>query len=367
MHEIVGATPVAGWVFVMPRVLAITLVLLCAYLAAAILGVVFQASHGYTRFELGHYLLWLVLPGTFEALLLAILAVFIQTVVHHKFLGWAVMLLYIVANIALGSAGFEHNLYNYAGTPNVMLSDMNGVGRFWIARAWFHAYWLAFGLILLVISHGLWRRGTETRWAARTKQLKHHLTGPAGWVLALGIAAWIGLGSYNFYNTNILNRYLTQPDRDRTQAEYEKAVLAYEKVPQPRIVDVQLDVELFPQEVRAKARGKYMLENRTSAPISNVHVRWDPVSLRMDELTVEKGHIVKEYKQYNYRIYQLAQPLQPGERMHVTFQTTLQERGFPNAQPLTKIVENGTFLNNYDVTPWIGIDRSIALTDRAKR
>jgi ABC-2 type transport system permease protein len=367
MHEIIGATPVAGWVFVLPRVLAITLVLLSSYLAAAVLGVAFQALHGYTRFELGHYLLWLVLPGTVDALLLAILAVFIQTVVHHKFVGWAVMLLYIVASVALGSAGFEHNLYAYAGSPNVMLSDMNGAGRFWIARAWFHAYWLAFGLILLVLSHGLWRRGTETRWAARAKQLKQHLRGPAGWVLACAVGAWVALGSYNYYNTNVLNRYLTQPELDRAQAEYEKAVLVYEKVPQPRIVDVKLDVQLFPREVRAETRGEYVLENRTGAPLSSVHVRWDPLDLRMDELTVERGHIVKEHKQFSYRIYELAQPLLPAERMRVTFRTTLQERGFPNARPLTEIVENGTFLNNYDVTPWIGIDRTIALTDRAKR
>ena len=367
MHEIIGATPVAGWVFVLPRVLAITLVLLCSYLTVAVLGIAFQAFHGYTNFEVGHYFLWLVLPGTIDAVLLAILAVFIQILVPHKFVGWAVMLLYIVASVALTGAGFEHNLYLYGSTPRVMLSDMNGLGRFWIARAWFHAYWLAFGMILLVLSHALWRRGTETRWAARGEQLKQRLRGPAGWLLAFGVAAWVGVGSYVYYNTNVLNRYLTQPELDRAQAEYEKALLAYEKVPEPRIVDVKLNVELHPKEVRAETRGEYVLENRTSAPLSNVHVRWDPIALRMNDLTVERGHIVKEYKEHKYRIYELAPPLQPGERIRLAFHTTLQETGFPNARPLKEIVGNGTFLNNVDITPSVGIDRDVVLTDRAKR
>jgi aminopeptidase N len=34
---------------------------------------------------------------------------------------------------------------------------------------------------------------------------------------------------------------------------------------------------------------------------------------------------------------------------------------------LKEIVGNGSFLNNFDIAPWLGIDRSIALTDRAKR
>ena len=40
--------------------------------------------------------------------------------------GWAVMLLYLVATLTLTSLGFEHNLYQYGGNPGVPLSDMIG-------------------------------------------------------------------------------------------------------------------------------------------------------------------------------------------------------------------------------------------------
>jgi ABC-2 type transport system permease protein len=51
----------------------------------------------------------------------------------------------------------------------------------------------------------------------------------------------------------------------------------------------------------------------------------------------------------------------------VRFTTTLQERGFSNNNPLTHIVENGTFLNNAEITPNLGMSRDGLLVDRAKR
>ncbi len=59
--------------------------------------------------------------------------------------------------------------------------------------------------------------------------------------------------------------------------------------------------------------------------------------------------------------------MQPGETREVRFTTTLEERGFPNSNPLTRIVENGTFLDNSEITPNIGVSRDAFLTDRAKR
>ena len=85
------------------------------------------------------------------ALLLAVLSVTVQVLVPQKFIGWGVMLLHLVASVALASAGFEHNLYQYGSTPPVPLSDMNRMGHFWIGAAWFLAYWSAFAVLLVVL------------------------------------------------------------------------------------------------------------------------------------------------------------------------------------------------------------------------
>jgi hypothetical protein len=163
MHEIVDATVAPDAVHLLPKVAAIVGVLLACSVVSVLTAVVVQLVRGYTQFEWLNYAAWYVLPQTVAASLLAVLAVFVQTLVPHKMIGWAVMLLYVVGSVALTAAGFEHNLYQYASSPPVPLSDMNGQGHFWVARAWFQAYWGAFALVLLVLALLLRRRVAPRR------------------------------------------------------------------------------------------------------------------------------------------------------------------------------------------------------------
>jgi hypothetical protein len=117
MHEIVDATAAPDWAHLVPKILAITLVLLATNVVAALTAAAVQRLKGYPAVDAAAYALWFVLPTTVAALLMAVLSVFVQVLVPQKFIGWALMLLQLVASIALASAGFEHNLYNYAGTP----------------------------------------------------------------------------------------------------------------------------------------------------------------------------------------------------------------------------------------------------------
>lgn len=170
-HEIVDATAVPDWAFVVPKTLAIALVLIAMLLVSAITGIAVQLSKGFFDIQLGKYLFWYVLPYAADWTLIAVLAVFCQAVSPHKFVGWGLMVLYLIAMLVLPTLGFEHRLYLYGGHPPTPLSDMNGQGDYAGFAAWFRAYWSAFAVILLVLSYGLWRRGTETRMLPRLKRL----------------------------------------------------------------------------------------------------------------------------------------------------------------------------------------------------
>ncbi len=340
--------------------------LLATLLVGALTGVAFQLWHGYTRIEPLAYALWFLLPSLVTAFLLGVLAVFAQALVPHKFIGWALMLVYTVLGTTLGAMGFEHQLYNYAGTANVPLSDMNGMGRFWIGRAWHQGYWLSFAGMLLVLTHLMWRRGAETRLRPRLARLPARLKGSPGALLAACAIAWVGIGAWVFYNTNVLNRYQPQLSQERLQADAEKALLGYEKLPQPTITQVTLRVDLFPRQARAVAEGRYLLENRSGQALSAVHV-YLGTDLTDITLDLDGARLEKEYKDFGYRIYRLTAPMQPGEQRELAFHTVLEEHGFVNARPLTKIVANGSFLNNFDLTPVLGVNRQMFLSDRSKR
>jgi len=217
-----------------------------------------------------------------------------------------------------------------------------------------------------VLAWALWTRGVGAPLGKRLARLPHRLAGTAGVLAAGALVAMLGLGGWIYYNTNLLNKYRTALDVERLNAEYEQALIGYETVPQPRIVDVQLDVALYPEEPRAVTRGRYVVENRSGAPLTEVHVRWQH-PLEMTTLEVEGASLVKDYPEHDYRIYRYAQPLAPGARHEIRFETLRGQRGFRNSGDEQRIVDNGTFLDNTEIAPTLGMDRDDLLKDRAKR
>jgi ABC-2 type transport system permease protein len=366
MHEIIDAAPVPDWMHVAPKILAIVLVLLATLLVGVLGGLLVQVAKGWLHFEIGGYLLWFVWPWLLTCVMIAVLAVFVQVLVPHKGIGWALMLVYLVSNVTLKNIGFNHHLYRYASASMVPLSDMSGMDRFWIARTWFEVYWLAFAAILVLFSHALWPRGEATLLRVRLRRIGQRMSRP--WLAGLAVAcvAWLGTGAWIFYNTNVLNRYSSSTARDAHAAAAEKTLLGFEAVPQPRISAVTLAVQLWPGKARAVTTGTYTVVNRTAAPISEIHLQWAE-RLRLDAVQLAGATVQQAWPQFHYRIYRLATPMQPGETRVLGFTTTLEERGFPNDAPLTGIVSNGSFLNNFDITPFIGFSRLELLKGRSKR
>ncbi|MCA0356925.1 MAG: aminopeptidase [Proteobacteria bacterium] len=365
-HEIIDATPVPDWAFVAPKTLAISLVLISTLLISVLAAVLSQVFHGYFNFELEKYLLWYVLPQAVDFILVAVLAVFLQTISPHKFIGWALMVIYIVSTITFTNLGFEHKLYNYGATTETPFSDMNGLGKFWIGAWWLRAYWTAFALILLVLAYGLWRRGTESRLLPRLRRLPLRLNGGAGALMGVSLAAFVALGGFIYVNTNVWNEYRTRIDGEKWQADYEKTLLPFENVPQPKIIAQTLEVDIQPHAPSLETKGSYVLENRTGAALKEIHVRFDR-DLTVKGLSIEGARPKKTYETFNYRIFAFDTPMAPGEQRKMSFITLRAQRGFPNSGQETRVVDNGTFVNNLEIAPILGMSRDGLLTDRAKR
>ena len=366
-HEIIDATALPDWAFVVPKTLAVILVMFAALAISAIGGILVQLIKGWTAIEIGHYLLWYILPNAIDWSLLAILAVFVQAVSPHKFIGWGIMVLYLIATITLTNVGFADNLYLYGRGPRVPLSDMNGMGKFWIGATWFRIYYGAIALLMLVAAHVLWRRGTETRLKPRLARAPRRLRGPAGLVGLAALVVFVGSGVYIYVNTHVWNEYRTKVDDEQWSADYEKALYPFNTVPQPDITDVKLAIDLRPHEPAITVTGSYRLVNRTGAPLHELHVRLTDRDLRFVRLDVPGATLRKEWPRFGYRIYRYATPLAPGAVTTIGFETRRAQKGFRNSGNEQRIVDNGTFVNNSEFAPAIGMTRTGLLTDRTKR
>ena len=366
IHEIVGATPAPDWAFVLPKILALSIVLFATLASSTLAAIAAQALKGYTNVEPAKYFVWYVLPNTASVVLIAVLAIFIQTLVPQKAVGWMLMMLFIIGQLTLDKLGFEHNLYQYAGTPGTPLSDMNGQGDFAGFAWWFRAYWSACAVILVVLAYAMWTRGVGNPLRQRLAAAPRRLVGTPLAIAASAAVVMAVLGGWIFYNTNVLNDYRTAIDREREQADYEKTLIGFETVPQPRITDVKLDVDLYPEEPRVVTHGEYVIQNRTGRPLDAVHVRW-LLPLQITKLEVQGARLDKEFKEHDYRIYRFEQPMLPMETRTIRFETLRQQQGFRNSENERRIVDNGTFLDNMEIAPLLGMSRDGLLQDRAKR
>ncbi len=366
VSEVLDAAPAPNWTFAVSKLLALFLVVALLALASIVSALLFQIFSGFTDVEVGVYLERILVGFALPFYMIAVLSMFIQTLVSNKFFGMAIMLVYLISTLVMNNLGFEHNLYQFAGSPFAPLSDLNGQGHFLEARAWFLLYWFFFSLLLFIASYVLWRRGTFADWKQRIRHAGSALTPVAVGSIAVAFAGFIGTGSYIYYNTNIINEYVTQDDLDQWAVDYENTYRQYEGMPQPRIIAVKVDVDIFPYERDYYVDGSYLVENRTDAPIGQVHLVVGQ-GTDVQEIGIEGGTVSTQDERFNYYIFDLARPMEPGEQRRVTFKTARENSGFKNSRDSTTIVYNGTFFNNTEAMPAVGFQRFGILTDRNKR
>ena len=167
---------------------------------------------------------------------------------------------------------------------------------------------------------------------------------------------------------------------ERWSAEYEKTLSKFQTVPQPHIRDVTLDIDLYPDEPRVVTRGSYVIENRTAAPLKEVHLSWPRAyeqksfiglqsvgALELRSLVVPGARLTQDFPNFHYRIYTFDKPLAPGERLTITFETVRQQKGFRNSNNEARVVDNGVFLDNLELAPYLGVSQWPYLTGRSKR
>ncbi|HEU4451988.1 MAG TPA: M1 family aminopeptidase, partial [Longimicrobium sp.] len=334
--------------------LAMAVVLAAMLLTNVAAAVIFQLSAGFTQVELGKYLLWYVLPATWDVMLLAAMAVFVQALSPHKTIGWGVMVAFLVWQ-QLNQA-IDHDLLNYGASPGMPLSDMNGAGSFWRGAWTVRVYWGAFAVLLLVAAHLLWRRGTEIRLRPRLAAARRRLTSAPALIAVAGAALLVfaGTGAYAYYNINVLNGYRSPLAGLARQAAFEKKYWKYHDLPQPSVAKMTVSIDLFPEERRAVARGSYLLRNETTRPITDVHVRLVDDDLELTGAGIAGARLVVGDEEFDYRVFRLESPMRPGEERVLTFETRRWHRGFRNGPPSTRLVENGTFLHKDELTPVVG-------------
>jgi ABC-2 type transport system permease protein len=338
------------------EIILLTITLIC--------GVIMQTVAGYYHYELLQYFKELYLIVLPQVIGFALLALFVQTVVSNKFIGHAIVIGLFVLNPIIFRFGIENTLLLPGQVPAYTYSDMNGYGHFVPSIVWSIVYWTTVFAVLGVISIALARRGAEDSWGVRMAQAKARLPRlvPA---LVLFVAASIGSGWWYYYNSHVLNEFLTTKQQRDIQAQYEKDFRKYLRLPQPKIVAVDTNVDLDPKHRSFTGTGHYVLQNKTTGPISVIHVTDQQRSL--SEVQFDRPfHRVSTTARDLYSIYQLETPLAAGETVNMTFKVGYQTHGFRDGNERPELAYNGMFFD-LGYFPYIGYNQGIELDDPRRR
>ena len=361
---VVDALPVSTWSRLLAKLGALWVAAI-AFIGAGMIALIgYQLSNGYTNVEPRLYVQGLIVVAL-PFLLTSVLALSFQVVANQKFVGYLLMVVYLVATAMASTLNVNHFLLRYAGVPSAPYSDMNGWGQFAAPLFWFNLYWTFAAGILACLSYLWWVRGYDSRWHQRLQRARARLRESAALPLLIVLAGFAATGAYIFYNTNILNAYIPTADSERRQAEYEKRYRRYRDVVQPRIVAVRANVDIYPRERRAEIRGTYRLANRSAAPIDTLHIAISP-RLRIVKLTLPPHRVQAEDRDLGQGIYTLATAIGPGREIDFAFHLEIANAGFVNNDPDNTVVENGTFFHTRQF-PSLGYLDARELGDPARR
>ncbi len=368
MSNIVDALPVPNWVFYVSKIAGLIFMQVLLLAVIMLCGVVVQLFKGYTHIELLLYVKYLLGFRLIDLIMLAVLAVFVQTLVSNKYVGYFIIVLFYIWNTTFASIVLKRSLFVFSSDPGMVYSDMNSFGHGVFPYYVFKVYWGAFCILLAVLSSLLWARGSENNLRLRWINARHKANRTSWRVATAALALFMAAGGYIYFNTSVLNTYRTDFQQEELQAQYEKKFKKFEHAPQPKITDVQLSVDIFPQERGLHTAGTFVLQNKSKFAIDSVHVLLT-ASIKVNALGFSRpAQLLLNDSDYAYRIYKLAQPLQPGDTITLSFNLAMETKGFrENFSGLSRPLYNGTFVNNQDFLPSIGYDHNYELADNSQR
>lgn len=361
MNLMVDSTAVSNWVLYFSKFFALVQMTLLIVFVSMLTGIAYQAFHGYFNFELGHYITELFGLDMLKYLVLIGFALFVHSWFENYFVGFIVCLCIYIGVPFLSNIGIEQSIYKFNQGPSYTYSDMNGYG---VLRTYlyYRLYWGLFAAVLSVLTLLLWRRGIVSSVREKLFFFKSRLTPVAVIALVVFLFGFVGVGYAIYYDTNIARPYYSAKDQELQQVDFEKRYGKYRTLTSPRLVDVKLQMDLFPKERNYTSSIGLTYVNTSDEIIDTLFLCHND-NIVSEEFSLPL-HLFEQDTVVDIKLYALEQSLQPGDTLSIQFALANKPNTF--LQDRSGILENGTFLNNM-MFPSFGYPESHEIIDNDVR
>ncbi|MEM9077305.1 MAG: M1 family aminopeptidase [Bacteroidota bacterium] len=366
INEVIDATAHTSFISIAAKVVSLLFTVVVFNLFFIGIGIAYQLLNGYTRIELNVYLLHFLYSNLPLFITFSGITILVQVLSSNKYVGYfiAILILFVFESV-LQILDIRTNMLNMINGPFLQYSDMDGFGPGLTATLWYNLYWVLLAFLGLLVAGAIWNRGSKKPFLERLKTVRKEVPKSYRSVIVISSIVWLAVGGFVYYNTQILNPYHSNSTKEELAAVYEKKYGKYRNVVSPKITDAKYYIDIFPLKRDVHIKAAIELTNASSQEIDSLHVHtkagWH------SHVDIPKTEIVYTDKDYDYTIYTLNPPLQPGEKIVMEIDAKYLTKGFRNDRGNTKIVHNGTFLKNKDILPVLGYDSERELTQKNVR
>lgn len=362
MNLLIDSTAVPNWSLFLSKFIALVEMVCVVFLVAILSGVLIQTYLGYYNFEFGQYFADFFGFQLIDYVIIILLSLFIQAFFKNYFIGFFITALVIqLLPVALNKLGIEQAVFHFNSGSGYSYSDMDGFGT---VRGYFYykLYWLLFGFVLYGLTLLFWRRGILSNAKERLQLFAKRFRMPIAVPLVIITLAFVGLGYALYYQAVKLEPYYTAQEYEKQQVDFEKKYKKYEKYAQPRIVDVKVSMDIFPNERNYKAVVNYVMVNKSEKAIDSLFINYGK---NFQSIKFNKDYqLVMNDTVMDFDIYRLNQPLNPGDSLQV--EMVVQNQSNTWLKDRSPIIENGTFINN-SMFPSFGYNDGAEIQDNDVR
>ncbi|PQJ79264.1 hypothetical protein BTO18_08800 [Polaribacter porphyrae] len=269
---------------------------------------------------------------------------FIFSLVQNKYLAIIVLILYYYLDGYLLNSLLPHKLLHFRGGSSYIYSDLTGYGGSLYPNLLFKFYWLAFSGIIIYFASKLWPRGLSFHWKDILKKIKNKGTKSEQFLLRISSILFLCIGSFIFYNI-----YLQGNGRISTQeisVEYEKKYNYLQNLTLPKVTDVYVEIDLYPETKSYEVKGYYWLKNKSDKEIKKLALNY---SKKHKETSFSfSNNAINEFydADLNLGLYHFETSLKPGDSIKLDYRIKSQPKGFSNKGVKMSISKNNTFLRN---------------------
>ncbi|WP_419702006.1 hypothetical protein [Mucilaginibacter sp. NFX135] len=333
-----------------------------------VIGVIVQLTKGYTALHLSTYLSYIFIILLPKLLLIVVFCYLVHVIINNKFAAYAVGVTLWIGFFFLELTGmFNYHLLLYSYTPNTGISDMDGMGHMMAPISWFNLYWLLGGGILIIVAALFYYRGVSSSFKERLRLISERFDKKTKLFAAVLIPLFLVVGAYIYYNVSYLNNYLSKDEQEDRAIIYEKALKKYQSLPLPKVTRIKMAVDIFPDKQQEFVKAQVTIINKTDKPISKMLLDADDLNYSIaingkpvpftNPLFYSRGFFNwfrPKQDTADFRLYQLRQPLAPGDSVILEVNSSVSHIGFTNGLYSTNLLHNGTFFTGG--LPGLGYD-----------